>query len=136
MEEVRQWHGHGKRSIREFEKLCGYQSTQHEICWWFGGTDKTLNAWCKRTYHMSFSEVFRQKRGMGLISLRRMQFQLAAKSAAMAIFLGKQHLGQQDVQKQEISGGMRFVWGGDEDDHDTDSVSSGTALEGDDSSGA
>ena len=73
---------------------------------------------------------------MGLISLRRMQFQLAEKSAAMAIFLGKQHLGQQDVQKQEISGGMRFVWGGDEDDHDTDSVSSGTALEGDDSSGA
>lgn len=89
---------------REFEKLCGYQSTQQEICWWFGVTDKTLNAWCKRTYHMSFSEVFAQKRGMGLISLRRMQFQLAAKSAAMAIFLGKQHLGQQDVQKQEITG--------------------------------
>nr|DAN50203.1 MAG TPA: DNA-packaging protein small subunit [Caudoviricetes sp.] len=89
---------------REFEKLCGYQSTQQEICWWFGVTDKTLNAWCKRTYHMSFSEVFAQKRGMGLISLRRMQFQLAEKSAAMAIFLGKQHLGQQDVQKQEITG--------------------------------
>ena len=89
---------------REFEKLCGYQSTQQEICWWFGVTDKTLNAWCKRTYHMSFSEVFAQKRGLGLISLRRMQFQLAKKSAAMAIFLGKQHLGQQDVQKQEITG--------------------------------
>lgn len=87
---------------REFEKLCGYQSTQQEICWWFGVTDKTLNSWCKRTYHMSFSEVFVQKRGLGLISLRRMQFQLAAKSAAMAIFLGKQHLGQRDVQAHEV----------------------------------
>ena len=83
---------------REFEKLCGYQSTQQEICWWFGVTDNTLNAWCKRTYHMSFSEVFAQKRGMGLISLRRMQFQLAEKSAAMAIFLGKNYLGQKDAQ--------------------------------------
>lgn len=87
---------------REFEKLCGYQSTQQENCWWFGVTDKTLNAWCKRTYHMSFSEVFRQKRGVGLISLRRMQFQLAEKSAAMAIFLGKQRLGQRDVQAHEV----------------------------------
>ena len=87
---------------REFEKLCGYQSTQREICWWFGVTDKTLNAWCKRIYHMSFSEVFEQKRGLGKISLRRMQFQLAEKSAAMAIFLGKQHLGQRDVQAHEV----------------------------------
>lgn len=50
---------------KQFEKLCGYQSTQQEICWWFGVTDKTLNSWCKRTYHMSFSEVFEQKRGLG-----------------------------------------------------------------------
>nr|DAR93712.1 MAG TPA: putative terminase small subunit [Caudoviricetes sp.] len=83
----------------EFEKLCGLQCTQAEICDWFGVSDKPLNAWCRRTYHMSFSEVFRQKRGLGKISLRRAQFQLAEKSATMAIFLGKQYLGQTDVQE-------------------------------------
>ena len=83
----------------EFEKLCGLQCTYNEICDWFGVTDKTLNAWCKRTYRMRFSEVFQQKRGLGKISLRRMQFRLAEKSAAMAIFLGKQYLGQTDVQE-------------------------------------
>ena len=48
---------------------------------------------------MSFSEVFRQKRGLGKVSLRRAQFHLAEKSATMAIFLGKQYLGQTDVQE-------------------------------------
>nr|DAR68679.1 MAG TPA: putative terminase small subunit [Caudoviricetes sp.] len=84
---------------QQFEKLCGLQCTEQEICSWFGVTDKTLNAWCKRTYHAGFSEIFRQKRGLGKISLRRAQFRLAEKSATMAIFLGKQYLGQTDVQE-------------------------------------
>ena len=85
-------------SQTEFEKLCGLQCTQQEICDWFGVTDKTLSGWCRRTYKKSFSEVFEQKRGIGKASLRRMQWQLAEKSAAMAIFLGKNYLGQTDVQ--------------------------------------
>ena len=83
----------------EFEKLCGLQYTQAEICDWFGVSDKPLNAWCKHMCHMSFSEVFRQKRSLGKVSLRCAQFQLAEKSATMAIFLGKQYLGQTDVQE-------------------------------------
>lgn len=84
----------------EFEKLCGLQCTKEEICDWFGITDKTLDAWCKRTYEQSFSVIFEKKRVRGKISLRRAQFKLAEKSAAMAIFLGKNYLGQTD--KQEI----------------------------------
>ena len=45
---------------------------------------------------MSFSEVFRQKREGGKASLRRMQWRLAERNAAMAIFLGKNILGQRD----------------------------------------
>lgn len=82
----------------EFEKLCGMQCTLDEVCYWFGVTDKTLNAWCKRTYKQSFSEIFEQKREAGKISLRRLQFQLAEKSAAMAIWLGKQYLGQKEPE--------------------------------------
>lgn len=81
---------------KQFENLCGLQCTLEEICGWFGVTDKTLDSWCKRTYHASFSEVFNQKRGLGKISLRRSQWRLAEKSATMAIWLGKQYLGQRD----------------------------------------
>lgn len=81
---------------KQFENLCGPQCTLEEICGWFDVTDKTLDGWCKRTYHASFSEVFKQKRGAGKISLRRSQWRLAEKNATMAIFLGKQFLGQRD----------------------------------------
>lgn len=87
----------------EFEKLCGLQCTKLEICEWFNITDKTLESWCKRTYKKGFSEIFALKRGHGKIALRRMQFKLAEKSAAMAIFLGKNYLGQTDKIINEIS---------------------------------
>lgn len=88
---------------KQFENLCGLQCTLEEICGWFGITDKTLDSWCKRTYHASFSEVFKQKRGNGKISLRRSQWRLAEKSAAMAIWLGKQYLGQRDQIETTIA---------------------------------
>lgn len=86
---------------KQFENLCALQCTLEEICGWFGVTDKTLNGWCKRTYHASFSEVFKQKRAKGKISLRRSQWRLAEKSAAMAIWLGKQYLGQKESAEEK-----------------------------------
>lgn len=86
----------------EFEKLCGLQCTHDEICGWFGVCADTLESWCKRTYgkDMTFSKVFAEKRSTGKISLRRAQFRLAEKNAAMAIFLGKQYLGQSEKVEQ------------------------------------
>lgn len=81
---------------KQFESLCGLQCTQEEIADFFDCSADTIDRWCKRTYEKSFAEVFRQKRGNGKISLRRKQWQLADKSAAMAIFLGKNYLGQTD----------------------------------------
>lgn len=83
-----------------FEGLCALQCTKDEVCCFFNITDKTLENWCKRTYGSGFSDVFRKKRGKGKISLRRAQFRLAEKNAAMAIFLGKQYLGQSDNPQQ------------------------------------
>ena len=80
----------------QFEKLCGLQCTQEEIAGWFDCSPDTIENWCKRTYRESFSEVFEKKREAGKISLRRSQWRLAEKSAAMAIFLGKNYLGQSD----------------------------------------
>lgn len=79
-----------------FENLCSRQCTMADICAVLDITDKTLSGWCRRTYGKSFSEVFEIKRRIGFASLRNTQFKLAEKSAAMAIFLGKQYLGQSD----------------------------------------
>lgn len=86
---------------KSFENLCGLQCTKLEICSFFDITDKTLENWCKRTYRAGFSEVFKQKRGKGTISLRRSQWRLAEKNASMAIWLGKQYLDQTDNGKAE-----------------------------------
>lgn len=79
-----------------FESLCGIQCTEKEICSCFGCCEDTLNSWCKRTYKKTFSDIYKEKAVKGKISLRRSQFRLAEKNAAMAIFLGKNYLGQRD----------------------------------------
>lgn len=86
-----------------FENLCIIQCTEEEICTVLGVTDKTLTNWCKRTYGMGFSEIYRQKREGGKASLRRMQWRLAERNAAMAIFLGKNLLGQRDNIAASVS---------------------------------
>lgn len=98
----------------EFEKLCGFQCTLSEICDWFDVQDDTLNRWCKENYDgKTFSEVFKVKRGKGLVSLRRSQWNLAEKNAAMAIFLGKNYLGQRDnveiVDKTDINKNIQSI---------------------------
>lgn len=87
---------------KNFESMCAYQCTQEEICAFLGVTDKTLSNWCKKTYGLRFSEVFKQKREMGKMSLRRKQWKLADTSASMAIFLGKNYLGQTDQVEAKI----------------------------------
>lgn len=89
---------------KTFEKLCFLQCTLEEICGFLEVSDKTLYSWCKRTYGRQYSEVYAEKRQNGKISLRRAQFELAKRSASMAIFLGKNILGQRDsyeVDNQE-----------------------------------
>lgn len=97
---------------KQFENLCALQCTKQEICFFFDVTDKTLESWCKRTYDQGFSDVFRQKRCGGFISLRRNQFKLAEKNTAMAIFLGKNYLGQSDkieVDNTDNDQVMQFI---------------------------
>lgn len=79
-----------------FEKLCGLLCTLDEIAGFFNCSPDTIERWCKREYKANFAEVFKRFSAAGKISLRRYQFKIAEKSAAMAIFLGKNYLGQSD----------------------------------------
>ena len=80
----------------EFEKLCALLCSEEEIASWFDVSVDTLCRWCKREYGVSFAEIYKTKSEKGRIALRRYQFKLAEKYPAMAIFLGKQYLGQRD----------------------------------------
>lgn len=87
-----------------FENLCGLQCTLEEMEAFFGCDHKTIARWCKDTYDgKRFSQVFREKRSIGKISLRRKQMKLAERSAAMAIFLGKNLLGQKDTPEEAMA---------------------------------
>lgn len=84
-----------------FEQLCGLQCTLEEMTAFFKCDHKTISRWCRETYDgKRFSQVFKEKRLIGRIALRRKQLRLAERSAAMAIFLGKNYLGQKDEPEQ------------------------------------
>jgi hypothetical protein len=56
-----------------------------------------LGRWCKEIYGDGFSQIYKIKRQGGKVSLRRQQFKIAETNAKMAIWLGKQYLGQVDT---------------------------------------
>jgi hypothetical protein len=81
---------------KTFEGLCAIQCTGEEIASVFGCCEDTITNWCKREYGMTFSETFKIYSAKGKASLRRYQFKMAEKNPGMAIFLGKNWLGQSD----------------------------------------
>jgi hypothetical protein len=88
---------------KTFADLIGIGCGAEEICWFFRDDSgkptniDTLSRWCVREFGMTFQEYRRQNGAMALkIRLRNAQIKLAEHSAAMAIFLGKNYLGQTD----------------------------------------
>lgn len=87
-----------------FENLCGIWCTLVEIADAFDVSEDTIESWCKKTYNMTFSEIYKKKSSKGKISLRRMQFKSAEKgNVTMQIWLGKQQLGQKENFELEHS---------------------------------
>ena len=87
-----------------FEGMCRIQCTKDEICGILDIDEGTLTKWCKETYNLGFSDIYKKKSSTGKMSLRRQQFKSAENgNVTMQIWLGKQYLGQTDKieQKQE-----------------------------------
>lgn len=80
----------------QFKKLCALHCTNEEIAAFFNCSIDTVREWCKRTFGDTFAEVYKRFAANGNMSLRRYQFKMAEKSVPMAIFLGKNWLGQTD----------------------------------------
>lgn len=94
--------GRPKKEIdaEQFKGLCNIQCTLPEIAGWFKCSEDTIERWCKRELKQTFAEAYKMYSVGGKISLRRSQFRMAESNVTMAIWLGKQYLGQKDVIEQ------------------------------------
>ena len=103
----------------EFEKLCAINCTLEEIAGWFKCSPDTIERWSKKTYGVTFAEVYKKNSSQGKISLRRKMFETAiGGNVTMMIWLSKQHLGMSDKveEKAEVQatvGHVEYVatWG-------------------------
>lgn len=80
----------------KFEKLCSLMCTENEICFMFNIAHDTLNNWTKITYGETAERTIKKFGEGGRVALRRMQWKHAETNPTMAIWLGKQYLGQTD----------------------------------------
>lgn len=96
--------GRPKKEINkgQFEKLCAIFCTEEDIADFFDCSIDTIKRFCKATYNLSFAQAYKKYSAQGRCSLRRYQFNIAEKNAAMAIFLGKNYLGQTDRDPLEL----------------------------------
>ena len=88
--------------IKVIEALASVQCTHEEIAACLGTSKNTLYA---KHNEEAFFTASKKGSEQGKMSLRRMQFELAKSSATMAIFLGKQMLGQKDHPEEESEDG-------------------------------
>lgn len=85
------------KDFETFESLCKIQCTLHEIAAFFDIDTNTLESRVRERYGRKFSEVFKDKRQLGNVSLRRKQYEKALEgNTTMLIWLGKQYLKQLD----------------------------------------
>jgi len=78
----------------------GLQATAQEIASSFHVSTFTLDKAINDHFGTGFLELKKRCEGTGKLSLRRYQFKQAEKNASMAIWLGKQWLGQSDHQEK------------------------------------
>lgn len=79
-----------KINYDKVEAMASVMATEEEIAAVLGCDVRTLQR------DDEFCRIYKKGLKEGKMSLRRTQYELAKKSASMAIFLGKQYLGQTD----------------------------------------
>ncbi len=84
------------------------QCTDAEIAAWFSVTTRTIE---RRRKEPEFAEAMSRGKMKGRISLRRQQLKLLeAGNGTMAVWLGKQYLGQTDEIRHEVQFPLIGIW--------------------------
>jgi len=96
----------GRRPVHidlvQLEKLSALQCTDEELAAWFGVSPHTI---AKRKKKPEFAEAIQKGRARGRISVRRAQMKLLSSgNPTIAVWLGRQLLGQRDVLTTEHTG--------------------------------
>ena len=92
------------RDFEQFEALCKIQCSKADICAVMDVKDRTLDRLIKEKYGKTVEEMQDHFRAYGRASLLRTQFKLAERNPTMAIWLGKQYLGQTDPNSRRPPG--------------------------------
>lgn len=110
---------HSEELVRQIRGLGQIQCTRREAAAVLGVNELTFSNFLKT--HTDCFEAFEYGREEGCVSLRRTQLKMAETSASMAIWCGKQYLGQTDKSDQTVRGEshdiveIRLVDGGAKD---------------------
>lgn len=92
--------------IKKFELLCLLPDVSLAfLAEFFECSEDTIERFVKKNYEKSFAEYKNKRKAIFKAKLLSTQIKLAEKSAAMAIFLGKNYLGQSDRQETILSAG-------------------------------
>ncbi|MAE83557.1 MAG: hypothetical protein CMB80_12515 [Flammeovirgaceae bacterium] len=96
--------GRPKKKIdwKQFDELCEIQCTAQEIARVLDMSVRTLQRAVKQEFGETFVMHYKKRSAGGLTSLRRIQFSMAHENVAMAIWLGKQYLGQKDIVDTKV----------------------------------
>jgi len=96
--------GRPKKKInwKQFDEMCGIMCTAEEIAKVLEVSVRTLQRAVKTQFDETFVSLYEKRTAGGRVSLRRIQFSMAHESVAMAIFLGKQYLGQKDIVETKV----------------------------------
>jgi rhamnose utilization protein RhaD (predicted bifunctional aldolase and dehydrogenase) len=86
----------------QFQLLCELHCTQAEMAGIFRLHDDQFKIRVEEHYKEDYSEVYKRYSSNGKCSLRRKQVALSETNAAMAIWLGKQLLGQKENHQDNI----------------------------------
>ena len=89
-----------EKTIKQVETLSGISCTKADAAAVLGVTEKTFIVFLQQ--HEKAAEAWEQGKGLGRVSLRRMQWETAKRSVTMQIWLGKQMLGQTDKVEEKV----------------------------------
>jgi len=92
-----------------FEAACKLMATKEEVLNLLSVNETTLDRHIKERYKLTFEGALKKFGSKTKISLRRLQLQLAKKNVAMAIWLGKQFLGQRERYDDDTDDGLTII---------------------------